>query len=98
MEPQEHEVWYRSQVLRGIAIATLTQILNRFHFTAHFAPQAAAYVDTIIDLVSFYFICSAAYARVKHPLPKVTLTQAQADRANAPGGAVPFAKPSETSP
>lgn len=93
--------FYKSKVLRGIAIATVSQILSRFHITAQFAPQAAPIVDTALDLLSLYFAYSAAYARVKHPLPAITSTQAKADAANLSTTAAPAApldKPPEKTP
>lgn len=94
MNAPDNIPWYKSTILRGIAIATVAQLLSRFHITAQFAPNAAVIVDTLLDLTSLYFAFSAAYARVKHPLPNIVTTQAKADKANA----APLDKPPEINP
>lgn len=86
--------WYRSHVLRGIAVATIAQILSRFHVTAQFAPEAGAIVDTGLDLLSLASAAYAAYSRVKKPMPNITTTQAKADAANA----FPLSPPPEKNP
>lgn len=85
MDPTQPAVipWYKSNVLRGLAVTTVAQILSRFHVTAQFAPNAAAYVDTALDLISLASVAWAAYARTKHPMPAIVTTQAKADVANA---------------
>lgn len=81
--PPENIPWYKSHVLRGIAVSVFAQILNRFHFTAQFAPDASQIVDTILDLISLASAGYAAYARAHKPLPNLTTTQKKADAANA---------------
>lgn len=87
--------WYKSNVLRGIAVSLIAGILARFHITAQFAPNAGAIVDTGLDLITLGSAAFAAYSRVKHPLPAITSTQAKADIAN---GVSANAKVTDSSP
>jgi hypothetical protein len=74
--------WYRSNVLRGILVATIAGIASRFHLTAKFAPDASQIADTLLDLVSLAGAAYAAQARVRKPMPVVTTTKAQAEAIN----------------
>jgi hypothetical protein len=75
--------WYKSNVLRSLAVTTIAQVLSRFHVTAKFAPEAGPIVDSVLDLVSLGAVAYAAYSRTKHPTPNIVATQAKADVANA---------------
>jgi hypothetical protein len=76
--------WYRSNVLRSLAVSTVAQILSRFHVTAQFVPDAGAYVDTALDIISLCSLVYAGYVRSKGgPLPALVASKAKADVANA---------------
>lgn len=83
--------WYKSAVLRGIALIVISRILARFHIEI---PGVAAgdVVDTLLDLATLGGAAYAAWARVKHPLPNLTTTQAKADAANAAPPVPPVSK------
>lgn len=70
--------WYKSNVLRAVAMVVVARILQRFHL----GGDAAEYVDTGFDLIELAAAGYAAYSRTKHPLPSITLTKAKADAAN----------------
>ena len=75
--------WYKSNVLRGVALVVVTRILARFHIQIP-GVDAGEIVDTLMDLGTLAGAALAAYARVKSPNLPIVASQAKADAAAAP--------------
>ena len=73
--------WYRSSVLRNLAIVAVTQILAHFHIAAMFTTaEVGDIADYILDAIGALAAAGIAHARVTlKPQPPVTLTKAGAD-------------------
>jgi hypothetical protein len=72
--------WYKSQVLRGVAIVVVTRILARFHIQIP-GVDAGEIVDTALDLATLGGAALVAYGRVSKPNLPIVATQAKADAA-----------------
>jgi hypothetical protein len=80
--------WYKSNVLRGLLVVVLTHTLVHYHIVSQFTPDdIGSFVDELMSLLGYAGAGLAAYARVKTPMPAVTLTKAKADSLNTPGDA-----------
>lgn len=72
--------WYKSQVLRGVAIVVVTRILARFHVAIP-GVDAGEIVDTLMDLGTLAGAILVAYGRISKPNLPIVATQAKADAA-----------------
>jgi len=72
--------WYKSQVLRGVAIVVVTRIAARFHIQIP-GVDAGEVVDTLMDLGTLAGAALVAYGRVSKPNLPIVATQAKADAA-----------------
>jgi hypothetical protein len=72
--------WYKSGVLRGVAIVVVTRILARFHIQIP-GVDAGDIVDTLLDLGTLAGAAYAAYSRTTKPNLPIVATQAKADAA-----------------
>jgi hypothetical protein len=91
--------WYQSNILRGLAVTFLAQILARTKFASLFTnDDITGYVNDGFNLISMGAVLYAGYSRTKHPTPTVHLTQAKADTANATATIVKTPIPPGASP
>ena len=98
-EPTDTIPWYKSQVLQGILVAMITHALVRLHIAQRFAPdQVAEFVNDTLDMLGFVYAASAAYHRVRSPLPPVAINKAAADAANTKPSASSTISPGASSP
>lgn len=79
--------WYRSAVLRGILTIIVTQLISRitaqYHIDASlFGLNIADVVNWLMDAISAGAAAYAVHGRVAKPVPPVTLTKTDADKAN----------------
>lgn len=72
--------WYKSGVLRGVAVVVVTRILARFHVSIP-GVDAGDIVDTLLDLGTLAGAAYAAYSRTTKPNLPIVATQAKADAA-----------------
>lgn len=87
--------WYKSQVLRGVAVVVVTRILARFHIEIP-GVGAGDVVDTLLDLASLAGAAYAAYGRVSSPNLPIVATQAKADAAAVVAATAPISPTSES--
>jgi hypothetical protein len=84
--------WYKSQVLRGVAIVVVTRILARFHIQIP-GVDAGDIVDTLMDLGTLAGAALVAYGRVSKPNLPIVASQAKADAAAVVAAVSPPASP-----
>jgi hypothetical protein len=87
--------WYKSAVLHSLIVILVTKTLTHYKIIDQYtAVDVGAFADDVLNVVGYIAIAVAGIARVRSPLAPVTITQKQANAANAV--AVPeVAKPAD---
>jgi hypothetical protein len=82
--------WWKSQIIRRLALSIVTQILALCHLSKYVAPaDLSMLVDQLLEAAGIGYAAWAVHARATKPLPPVAISQAAADKANAAGRADP---------
>lgn len=69
-------VWYKSNTLRALIVAGITQALTLTGVSAQIPDtEVAALTDGVLKLIETVALIWAFYARAKQPTPPVTLTK-----------------------
>lgn len=77
-------VWYKSKVLRWLAITAITHALTHYKLISQFTPDdIGSFVDEGLSALGFLATALAGYYRIKKPTPPIVTTQKKADQANS---------------
>lgn len=79
--------WYRSHILQGILTVVVSQVIAKVTAQYHidFAVlglDVNSVVEWLMNIISAAAVAYATHARVTKPIPPVTLTKTEADKAN----------------
>lgn len=79
--------WYKSQVLRYLAVIALTHTLTHYKLISQFTPDdIGGIVDGALSLLGYLATVGAAWVRIKRPVPVIVATKAKADVLNSSTG------------
>jgi hypothetical protein len=79
--------WYKSRILQGLLTILITQLIAKITSLWHidFAVlglDVNSVVEWLMNIISAAAVAYATHARVTKPIPPVTLTKTEADKAN----------------
>lgn len=79
--------WYKSQVLRYLAIVAVTHTLTHYKLISQFTPDdIGQFVDGCLSALGYIATAGAAYVRIAKPIPVITTTKARAQVINSSSG------------